>query len=128
MNQVEKVDPTGEDIKRLLAEVPDAPVVMLNLLRYRPDGGREEYAEYALKVQPFLAGVGGELIYAGECATALVAPEAHDWDMVALVRYPSPQAFLDMVFNEDYQQITGIRAHALEAAVLQATTPAQGPA
>jgi hypothetical protein len=30
----------------LLTEDPGGPVVMLNLLRFRPDGGRESYQRY----------------------------------------------------------------------------------
>ena len=40
------VDPRGADLKRMLAEDPGGPVVMLNLLRFRP-GGRASYEEYA---------------------------------------------------------------------------------
>ena len=123
MTQVEKVDPTPEDIQRLLAEAGDQPFVMLNLLRYAKDGGRETYAQYAAAAQPFLEGVGGELLYAGDTGLALVAPGAHDWDTVLLVRYPSPQAFLEMVSNPDYLKVTEIRTRALDAAVLQVTTP-----
>jgi uncharacterized protein (DUF1330 family) len=122
MNQVEKVDPTPEDIQRLLSEAGDGPFVMLNLLRYA-EGGRETYAEYAAKAQPFLEGVGGELLYAGDCTTALVAPEAHDWDTILLVRYPSAEQFLKMVSDEDYLKVTEIRTRALAAAVLRVTTP-----
>ena len=33
------VDPTGQDLKRFLEEDDDGgPVVMLNLLRFKPDG------------------------------------------------------------------------------------------
>ena len=32
------VDPTGADLKRFMAEDPGGPVVMLNLLRFKPDG------------------------------------------------------------------------------------------
>lgn len=32
------VDPTGQDLKRYLAEDEGGDVVMLNLLRFRPDG------------------------------------------------------------------------------------------
>jgi uncharacterized protein (DUF1330 family) len=123
MTQLEKVDPTPEDIQRLLAEAGDQPIVMLNLLRYAEEGGRETYAEYAAKTQPFLEGIGGELLYAGDCGLALVAPASHEWDTVLLVRYPSPQAFLEMVSNPDYLKVTEIRTRALDAAVLQVTTP-----
>jgi uncharacterized protein (DUF1330 family) len=123
MPQVGKVDPTPEDIQRLLAESGDQPFVMLNLLRYAKDGGRDTYAEYAAQAQPFLEAIGGELLYAGDTGLALVAPDAHDWDTILLVRYPSPQAFLEMVSNPDYLKVTEIRTRALEAAVLQVTTP-----
>jgi hypothetical protein len=38
MAAVEKVDPTPEDVQRLLAEAGEGPIVMLNLLRYAEDG------------------------------------------------------------------------------------------
>lgn len=37
---------TEQALERLLAEDPGGPVVMLNLLRYRPDGGRESSQAY----------------------------------------------------------------------------------
>lgn len=116
------VDPTGQDLKRLLEEDPGGPVVMLNLLRYA-DGGRAGYQEYAARVGEFLARVGASVIYAGDCATTLVAPESHDWDAVLLVRYPSRAAFAAMVADPEYQAITGLRTAALQEAVLQATVP-----
>jgi uncharacterized protein (DUF1330 family) len=120
----EAVDPTPEDIQKLLAAAGDGPIVMLNLLRYKPDGGRERYLEYASKTAPFLQGVGGELIYAGDTGLALVAPDSHEWDTVAVVRYPSAAKFLEMVANPEYQEISKIRSGALDAAVLQVTQPA----
>lgn len=119
------VDPTGEDLKRYLAEDPGGPVVMLNLLRFK-EGGRAGYAEYARAIQPFLAQVGADVIYAGDCGTALVAPDAHDWDAVLLVRYPSRAAFSAMVADPGYQTITALRTEALQDAVLQATEPWPG--
>lgn len=116
------VDPTGHDLKRLLAEDPGGPVVMLNLLKLK-DGGRDGYARYAREIQPFLEAVGAEVVYVGDCSTTLVAPESHDWDVVLLVRYPSREAFSRMVANPGYQTITHLRTNALESAVLQATTP-----
>ncbi len=119
------VDPTGQDLKRFLAEDPGGPVVMLNLLRFKPDG-RPSYDRYAREILPFLEKVGAELVYLGDCSTALVAPEAHDWDAVLLVRYPSRRAFSEMVADPDYQQITHLRTEALADAVLQATVPRAG--
>lgn len=120
------VDPTGQDLKRFLAEDDGQPVTMLNLLRFKPDGGRASYDQYARAIIPFLNKVGGTVVYYGDTATALVAPETDTpWDAVLLVRYPSRQAFSAMVADPEYQQITHLRTEALDAAVLQptATTP-----
>jgi uncharacterized protein (DUF1330 family) len=120
------VDPKGADLKRYLAEDPGGPVVMLNLLRYKPDGGRESYGKYADALQgTYLEKYGAEVIYAGKGSTALVAEEGQAWDAVLLVRYPSRQAFCSMVADPDYQQFTHFRTEALSEAVLQATVPVE---
>ncbi|GAA3534652.1 hypothetical protein AFL01nite_06700 [Aeromicrobium flavum] len=116
------VDPTGADLKRFLSEDPGGGVVMLNLLQFRPDGVAS-YREYSERIVPFLAKVGGEVVYAGNLSTALVAPDGWAWDAVLLVRYPSREAFSQMVADPDYQQITGLRTAALDEAVLQAGIP-----
>jgi len=120
------VDPKGADLKRYLAEDPGGPVVMLNLLRYKPDGGRESYAKYAAALQEtYLDKYGAEVLYAGQGSTALVAEDGQAWDAVLLVRYPSRQAFSSMVADPDYQQFTHFRTEALTEAVLQATVPVE---
>lgn len=117
------IDPRGRDLKRLLAEDPGGPVVMLNLLRFG-EGGRELYAQYAdALATTFLPRYGAEVIYAGDGSTALVAEDGQAWDAVLLVRYPSRSAFSSMVADPDYQTVTALRTQALDEAVLQATIP-----
>ena len=117
------VDPRGTDLKRMLAEDPGGPVVMLNLLRFRP-GGRVFYHEYARHLATtFLSRYGAQVIYAGNGSTALVAEPGQAWDAVLLVRYPSREAFSQMVADPEYQQVTHLRTDALTEAVLQATVP-----
>jgi uncharacterized protein (DUF1330 family) len=116
------VDPRGADLKRYLAEDPGGPVVMLNLLRFA-EGGRESYARYAAALsETFLPRYGGEVLYAGDGSTALVAGDGQDWDAVLLVRYPSRESFIAMVADPEYQEVTHLRTQALTEAVLQATT------
>jgi uncharacterized protein (DUF1330 family) len=117
------IDPTGRDLKRFLAEDPGGPVVMLNLLRFRPDGGREGYLEYARRFEQESGRFGAEVLYVGDGSTALVAEDGQAWDAVLIVRYPSRRAFSDMVRDPDYSRITALRTDALTEAVLQATTP-----
>jgi uncharacterized protein (DUF1330 family) len=117
------VDPRGADLKRLLAEDPGGPVVMLNLLRFA-DGGVESYREYARHLrETFLPRYGGEILYAGTGSTALVAEDGQSWDAVVVVRYPDRTAFSRMVADPGYQEVTRLRTAALTEAVLQATTP-----
>jgi uncharacterized protein (DUF1330 family) len=89
----------------------DGPVVMLNLLALKTDGGRARYEEYGAAVAPLLERVGGRVVYAGEPDPALLGEES--WDLVLLVEYPSRQAFLDMVGSSEYQQIAHLRTEAL---------------
>ena len=117
------VDPRGADLKRYLAEDPGGPVVMLNLLRFEPDGGRARYDEYVEHFRRTAAPFGAEVLYVGDGSTALVAEEGQAWDAVLLVRYPSRQAFSDMVRDPAYGEGTHLRTQALTEAVLQATVP-----
>jgi uncharacterized protein (DUF1330 family) len=116
------VDPTGDDLKRFLAEDTGGPVVMLNMLRFK-EGEREKYEEYARGIRPFLEQYDAKVLYVGDCSTSLVAPQEHRWDTILIVRYPSRQAFSSMVADPNYQEITGLRTESLEDAVLQATIP-----
>jgi uncharacterized protein (DUF1330 family) len=116
------VDPRGEDLTRYLAEDPGGPVVMLNLLRYRP-GGEESYRAYSAALEDYLPDIGAEVLYVGDCATLLVAPPSWDWDVVLIVRYPNRRAFSEMVRDPAYQAVTHLRSEALTEAVLQATAP-----
>lgn len=122
------VDPTGRDLKRFLAEDPGGPVVMLNLLRFLPDGGRESYREYARRFSQESERFGAEVLYVGDGSTPLVAEDGQSWDAVLIVRYPSRQAFSDMVRDPAYSAITHLRTEALSEAVLQATVPWSGNA
>ena len=117
------IDPTGADLKRFLAEDPGGPVVMLNLLRFQPDGGRARYDDYVAHFTKTATPFGAEVLYVGDGSTALVAEQGQEWDAVLLVRYPSRQAFSDMVRDPAYGEGTHLRTGALVEAVLQATTP-----
>ncbi|MFC4465709.1 DUF1330 domain-containing protein [Streptomyces xiangluensis] len=112
------------DLDALLEEDPGGPVVMLNLLRFCPDGGREKYQRYA---DALGAGIntryGLQVEYLGAGGRALVAEDGQAWDMVALVRYPNRQAFVDMIRDPEYRAVTHLRSEALVEAVLQPTSP-----
>lgn len=96
------------------------PVVMLNLLRFREDGGRERYSEYLAVATPIVARFGAEIVYVGNGLPALSAEPGQAWDAVALVRYPNRRAFADMAMDADYRdKAAPMREAALAEAVLQ---------
>lgn len=97
------------------------PVVMLNLLRFRPDGGRERYEEYGAAVAPLLERAGGQVRFLGQSATPLLGDG--NWDLVLLVEYPTRQAFLDMIGSEEYQAIAHLRTEALAEGELHPLDP-----
>jgi uncharacterized protein (DUF1330 family) len=100
----------------------DAPVVMLNLLCFKPDGGRQRYEEYAAAVAPLLEQVGGRIVHAGAPAPALIGDDS--WDLVALVEYPTRGAFLEMIGTPEYQAIAHLRTEALLKGELHPMDPA----
>jgi uncharacterized protein (DUF1330 family) len=90
----------------------DAPVTMLNLLRFKPEGGRERYEEYGAAVAPLLERACARVAFLGKSAPALLGKSG--WDLVLLVEYPTRQAFLEMIGSTEYQAIGHLRTEALE--------------
>jgi uncharacterized protein (DUF1330 family) len=120
------IDPTGAGLKAFLADSPDEPIVMLNLLRFAP-GGERRYREYLAHFRPHAERFGARVLYYGRGGTAIVAETGQEWDAVLLVDYPSRRAFSDMVRDPDYQQGSHLRSEALAEAVLQPTTASELP-
>jgi uncharacterized protein (DUF1330 family) len=94
-----------------LSEIdPEAPVVMVNLMRFRArsldgDGsGWDAYLRYSALTVPMIKARGGTLLWTGDAkAVALGDLAANRWDYLALVYYPSVAAFLDMMTSKDYE-------------------------
>ncbi len=87
---------------------------MLNLLSFKPDGGRARYEEYGAAVAPLLEEIGGRIVFVSEAALPLLGDDS--WDMVALVEYPTRQAFLDMIGSSEYQAIGHLRTEGSKRA------------
>lgn len=119
-----RLGPTPEQIAALAARPSDQPVVMVNLLTFKADVGRDSYLRYAREVVPHLARVGATLRYAGSSPTTVIGDGVcPGWDAILVVEYPSPQAFIDMVSDADYVEIHEYRVAGLEHGDLIATSP-----
>jgi uncharacterized protein (DUF1330 family) len=117
------IDPVGKDLKAFLEADPDAPVVMLNLLRFT-ENGRASYEAYLRHFRDHAEARGAQVVYYGTGTPPLVAEPGQDWDAVLLVRYPTRRSFSEMVADPAYQSGVALRSGALVEAVLQPTLPA----
>jgi uncharacterized protein (DUF1330 family) len=121
--EAEQLNQAG--FRQLLERAGEGPVLMLNLLAFKPDGGAQRYAEYGQAMAGLLAGVGGRIVSAGAVDRALIGSK--EWDLVAVVEYPTRQAFLDMIGSPEYQAIAHLRTEALERSELHPFDPAEMP-
>lgn len=117
------VYPTSDQIAAFVAAPDDGPVVMLNLLRFKPEAdspdegvsGQEAYAAYGEKMIAFVESKGGRLIWSGRVEQQLIGTGGDQYDMVALVEYPSRREFIE-ISSEPYVQEIGVhRAAGLES-------------
>jgi uncharacterized protein (DUF1330 family) len=106
------IEPEQEQIKTFRASGIEGPINMLNLLKFKPDGGREMYAQYAEHAGPCLKAVGGKVVYSAEGRMAVIGPE--HWDMILIVEYPSVEKFLEMATSEEYLKGVHLRTNSLE--------------
>jgi uncharacterized protein (DUF1330 family) len=117
------LQPTPDQFAALAARPADAPVVMVNLLKFKPQGGLESYLQYGQDVIPHLERVGATLRYAGGAPSVVIGDgEQPWWDAILIVEYPTPQAFIDMVTTQEYAAVHEHRAAALDRGDLIATS------
>ena len=118
-----RLEPTPEQMAALAARPAGEPVVMVNLLRFRAEGGRESYLRYGQEVAPHLQRVGATVRYLGTSPSVVIGDgERPWWDAILIVEYPSPAAFLDMVTDEDYLKVHEYRVGGLDRGDLIATS------
>ena len=133
------ITPTREQFTEFAHGTREGEVVMINLLHFaRPDedadegadegagagkatGGAGAYREYSDQVVKMVEARGGKVIWTGRPENVLIGDsEADDWDLVALVSYPSRAAFIDMVTSPKYEEAHTHRERGLDRTVLLA--------
>ena len=103
----------------------DSPITMLNLLKFKEkaeyeDGretnrtGKEAYSIYGQEVIEHLEKVGAKLIFQGRVNRLMLGEVEELWDSVALAKYPSRKAMLEMMLDSDYQKSEEHRSAGLE--------------
>lgn len=125
--------PTKEQIEELMSGPADQPVVMVNLLKFKPradgagssegDGtGREAYGRYAEQMRKVVESQGGRFIWAGRVDSMVIGDEDPGFHVIGLVEYPSRQKFLEITSSDLVREIGKDRSAGLEMQWLIATT------
>jgi len=117
------VNPTGEQMKAFAELQDEGPIFMINLLKFKPDGGRESYQTYGQKFSEMMMPKGVEVIYRGNAVMSVIGEE--EWDEVIVVKYPSKAAFIEMTVDAAYQEISKHRTAGIEDSRLVLTKQAQ---
>ena len=133
------LSPTDAAARALMAAARPGPVVMLNLLRFRPVAdysadpdlappapisGAEAYALYADAILPLLTASGGSVLFQGGASGWFIGPASERWDHALLVRQASLAAFLAFAGDPRAQAILGHRTAALDDSRLLPIWPA----
>jgi uncharacterized protein (DUF1330 family) len=127
------VNPTPEQLQAFLSSNFSGPVAMLNLLKYKDrasyaDGretdltGEQAYGLYGEKMAPFVLANGGKLLYAGSAEFTMLGSIEKPWDSVAIMEYPSKEAFVEIVSKPEVQEFAVHRMAGLEGQLLIATS------
>ena len=120
-----KITPNEEQINGFLQNPDLGPISMVNLLKYKKtaryeDGrdtnlsGEEAYGLYAAEVISYVEKYGGEFVFAGKVSRLMLGDVEDLWDAVAIAKYPSRKAMMDMTMDPEYQKIHVHRDAGLE--------------
>ncbi len=125
------INPSEAQLAKVVAgsAATTTPIRMLNLLNFRdvadygdgadpagddgPTTGAEAYRRYGEVAVAEVTAVGGSFFFTGVAEMTVIGPADEEWDMVAIVEYPSRAAFLEMVSKPSYRAGTHHRDAAL---------------
>lgn len=114
--------PTADQFKQLMSQGYKGPIVMVNLLRFKPDGGAESYRKYYEATKDILESIAVmRVVYRGDGLMPVIGEET--WDEIALYEYPSIDVFIEMNRDERYQAVLPFRTEALLDSRLYCTIP-----
>jgi uncharacterized protein (DUF1330 family) len=122
--------PEPQQIQELMQGPRDTPVVMVNLLSFKAqaDGGNEgmtgaeSYMLYGSKMREFVESKGGRFLWSGRVDSMVIGESDADFQVVALVEYPSRKAFLEIASSPHVAEIGEDRKRGLAGQWLIATT------
>jgi uncharacterized protein (DUF1330 family) len=100
-----RVNPSRASLQQLAEQTDDTPVIMLNLLRFRPRGDSTIYSLYGKEAAPEVKKVGSFIGYYGAVVTDLDPALGFDasWDAVVMPVYHRRASYLALQRSSIYQ-------------------------
>ena len=113
MKYKNSVHPSKEQMEGFLEGDSEAPIAMINLLKFKEkaeyeDGrdtdltGEQAYAIYGKEVVEHLKKVGGKISFGGSINRLMLGEVEELWDTTFIAKYPSKKAMLKMITDPDY--------------------------
>lgn len=123
------VEPTEAQVAAFLAASDDGPVHMVNLLKFKdkaeyPDGresdlsGRDAYMLYGGPMAGLVMEAGGELKFSAAPDALLVGSASEEWDLVAIMTYPSAKVMVELTLSDAFKDISIHRKAGLAGQLL----------
>jgi uncharacterized protein (DUF1330 family) len=91
---------------------------MLNLNRYRPNGGRDAYGRYAEVALRVLDRIGGRVLWQAPAIRTVIGDDSDLYDEVIAVWYPNLAAFVELGTDPELLAAREDRVAGLERAAL----------
>ncbi|MFW6081020.1 MAG: DUF1330 domain-containing protein [Desulfosalsimonas sp.] len=113
--------PTEEQMQNIQAVSDHGELVMVNLLRFKSEGGEALYEKYSQLIYPVIKKIGARVIYYGNGVMTFIGDDY--WDAVLLVEYPSRSAFMEMLRDPEYLEASKYRQEGLIDSRLYVTRP-----
>lgn len=100
-----RVNPTEASLEQLAGQADDTPVIMLNLLRFRPRGDSSIYSLYGKEAAPEVEKVGSFIGFYGAVIADLDPELGFDasWDAVVMPVYHRRASYLALQRSSAYQ-------------------------
>ena len=126
--------PEPDQIRELMQGPEEGPVVMVNLLSFKKDAegrnagmsGADSYRLYGEKMKSYVESKGGRFIWMGRVDSMVIGESDADFQVVALVEYPSRKAFIEIASSAHVAEIGKDRLAGLEGQWLIAATETSG--
>jgi uncharacterized protein (DUF1330 family) len=122
--------PSDSQLAKLLSLPAESPVAALNLFQfnaqaqYQPDDpefdtdaanvtGKKAFAIYGAAAEKLIIELGGRTVFSTRVDQVMIGLADVQWDLVAVVYFPTRSAFVEMLSYPEFQKISRHRKAAL---------------